>query len=86
MNVALEAPDWKNRSVLTIAPGRWEMRNGHIAIVTHQKILRYGEKQEKAFPIWVGRCTDCNAPCTWNMNGTYAAVGKHGNDLLRGAA
>lgn len=77
-----DAPDWSIRSVLTIAPGRWEMRSGHTALVTHQKILKYGDKQDKSFPIWVGHCIDCNAPLTWNINGTFAAVGKHANDIV----
>jgi len=83
MNIAAEAPDWDLRSALQIAPGEWRQRNGHVAHITHQKILEYqSEGKKKHFPIWIGRCVDCETPCTWNINGTYAAVGKHDFDLI----
>jgi hypothetical protein len=76
-------PDWKGRSDLALSPGRWRMRNDHVAIITHQKLLPYKSGgKDKVFPIWVGRCENCSTPCTWNDNGTYSAVGKHQNDIL----
>lgn len=78
--VAHEAPDFKNRSALQISPGLWRMRNGHTAEVLRAQNLPYGDG--KQFPIWVGKCSDCSEPKTWNLNGTYAAVGKHANDII----
>ena len=88
MTLALfdDRPDWDVRSALKIAPGDWSQRNGHTAVITHQKLLEYETSgQRKVFPIWVGRCVECETPCTWNINGTYAAVGRHDFDLLRPA-
>ena len=83
MRVAAEKPDFTSRSALAIAPGRWRMRNGHIAQITHQKWLEYESAGKNAvFPIWFGRCIECNEHCTWNLNGTCAAVGKHAYDIL----
>lgn len=72
--------DWKNRSALNIAPGLWKMRNGHIAKIIGTLKLPYGVG--KFFPVWKGVCVECNDPKTWNLNGTYAAVGKHANDII----
>lgn len=72
--------DWALRSVLNIAPGEWCMRNGHTAKVEKLLQLPYGEG--KHFPVWKGICVDCNEPKTWNINGTYAAVGKHALDIV----
>lgn len=81
-----EKPDFMARSVLDIRPGRWRMRNGHTAEITARKDLSYQSGgQNKKFPIWKGRCVECNAPMTWNINGTYAAVGKNPFDILEPA-
>lgn len=47
-----------------------------------EKILQLPYGDGKSFPVWKGVCVECNEPRTWNINGTYAAVGKHGYDLL----
>lgn len=56
------------------------MRNGHTAEVKSVLKLPYGK--DKYFPVWKGICAECSEPKTWNMNGTYAAVGKHENDII----
>lgn len=76
-----DRPDFKNRSVLAIQAGSWVMRNGHIASVEKIMHLPYGNG--KHFPVWFGRCKGCGEPKTRNENGTYAAIGKHSNDILR---
>ncbi len=79
------SPDWKARSVLTLAAGkRFRMRNGHTAEIRVSKTLTYGAgKSERRFVIWYGRCVECNEAFGWNDNGTYAAVGKHPLDLVK---
>ena len=78
-----DAPDFRSRSILNVGPGKWLQRNGHTAEITHQRVAEYqSEGKKKAFPYWVGRCVECETPCTWNLNGTYAAIGKHEFDLL----
>lgn len=77
--------DWQNRSSLTIVPGLWRMRNGHTAKVIKRIDLPYIEtatKKPKVYPIWKGVCIECEEARTWNVNGTYSPVGKHGYDLL----
>lgn len=79
-----DAPDFKNRSALTISPGLWVMRCGHTAQIDKLDYIRYViSGQEKRFPIWKGMCVECNESKTWNENGTYAANGKHQYDILR---
>lgn len=78
-----EQPDFMVRSVLVIAPGKWRMRNGHTAVV--KKLLELPYKsgtRSRMFPVWSGRCLECNCGMTWNINGTYAAVGKSPYDIL----
>lgn len=83
LRIADETPDFMARSVLEIAPGKWRMRNGHIAHIAHQKNLAYtvGGKS-KMFPIWVGDCLNCKERKAWNINGTYAACGRHALDIV----
>ena len=83
LRIVDETPDFWNRSALTLAPGLWRMRNGHTARVEKRLDLPYkvGTKH-KTFPVWKGVCIECNEPRTWNVNGTYAAVGKHGYDIM----
>lgn len=79
----IDEADWRNRSSLQIAPGRWKMRNGHVAEITAGRDLHFVVSgEQKRFPIWAGRCTECSDPMTWNANGTYAAVGKNPFDLM----
>lgn len=81
--IADETPDFMARSVLEIAPGKWRMRNGHIAHITGRKNLRYtAGGKEKDFPIWVGDCLTCNEHKTWNIGGAYAACGRHALDIV----
>lgn len=78
-----EQPDFLARSVLSIKEGEWRMRNGHTAQVLGLLNLPYKDGAvSKNFPVWKGRCVECNEPRTWNINGTYAAVGKHGYDIV----
>lgn len=72
--------DWRLRSVLQISRGDWRMRNGHLARVDRAIALDAGGG--KTFPVWFGKCVDCNEPKTWNINGTYAAVGLHPLDIV----
>lgn len=77
--------DWKLRSALDIVPGLWRMRNGHTAKVEKRIDIPYVETatgKPKVYPIWKGICVECAEPRTWNVNGTYSPVGKHGYDLL----
>lgn len=83
LRIVDEAPTYGARSALEIAPGLWRMRNGHTARV--EKLLQLPYGKGKLFPVWKGLCVECNEPKTWNINGTYAAVGKHALDIL-GAA
>lgn len=78
-----ETPNYRSRSALEISPGLWRMRNGHTAKIEKLMQLPYGKG--KLFPVWFGKCVECNEPKTWNIGGTYAAVGKHALDIL-GAA
>lgn len=81
-----DMPDYAVRSALVVECGLWQMRNGHIARVEKRIDIPY-ESGGKAclFPVWKGRCLECNDPLTWNINGTYAAIGKHPFDLVRPA-
>lgn len=80
---APEDVDWKARSGPVISPGFWRQRNGHTAAIARLKFLEYVIRDErKTFPVWVGRCVECETPCTWNINGTYAAAGRHDFDLM----
>lgn len=72
---------------LVICPGRWHMRNGHTAEIVARKDLIYQSGgQNKKFPIWKGRCVECNAPMTWNENGTYSAAGNNSFDIIEAAS
>jgi hypothetical protein len=80
-----DAPGWDLRSALTIKAGRWRMRNGDVALVSKLINLAYESasfKGKRDFPVWKGSLECCGTPMTWNVNGTYAAVGKHEFDLL----
>lgn len=86
-----ETPTWRYRSVLSLHVGRWRMRNGHTADVQRKKVLTYlsGQtdnaeqpRKERSFTVWYGLCVECNEPLGFNANGTYAAVGTHGNDII----
>lgn len=78
--VEVQPHDWLSRSALTLFPGAWRMRNGHTARI--EKLLRLPYGEGKFFPVWKGFCVECNEPKTWNLNGTYAAVGKHDLDIV----
>lgn len=83
-----DAPDWDVRSVMQLAPGRYRMRNGHTAIVLHPQSFpskRISDGKAVSFVVWFGRCEECGEGCSWNANGTYAANGRHGYDIV-GAA
>lgn len=81
-----EKPDFMLRSVLAIKPGRWRMRNGHTAEIFTRKDLTYqAGGQTKKFPIWKGRCVECNAPMTWNVGGSYSASGNNPFDIVEPA-
>lgn len=78
-----EPPDFSVRSVLQLAPGDWRMRNGHTARIDRKIDLPYQKgKKTLYFPIWAGNCVECGEGRTWNINGTYAAVGKHPFDIV----
>lgn len=80
-----DAPSWQSRAAIILAPGRWKMRNGQIAIVTDELQLPYVEaatKKNKRFICYKGACECCNAPMTWNTNGTFAASGIHDFDII----
>lgn len=86
LKIVDEAPDFKNRSALTIFPGDYEMRNGNKARVMRRMDLDYKDGmtgKPAKYPIWLGHCLCCHSPMSWNVNGCYAAVGKHEMDLLR---
>lgn len=83
-----DVPDWRVRSVLTISPGLWRMRNGHTAKIEKQIDLPYKEGstgKPRVYSIWKGLCVECETPMTWTINGCYAAVGRHRNDIVRAA-
>jgi hypothetical protein len=80
-----DAPNWRSRAVIVLAAGRWKMRNGQIAIVTEELKLPYingATKKMANFICWKGACECCNAPMTWNTNGTFAAAGSHPFDII----
>lgn len=56
------------------------MRNGHTARIDEMLHLPYGDN--KKFHVWKGICLDCAEHKTWNVNGTYAAFGRHALDIL----
>jgi len=74
------AGHWKTQSALVIAPGKWTLRNGAVAIVTKILQLPYGDPP-KMFPVAFGTAGD--VPLTWNMNGTFAAAGRHQYDIVK---
>lgn len=85
LRIADEPPDFFNRSALILAPGLWRMRSGHTAKLEKQIDIPYKEVatgKPKIYAIWKGLCVDCNDPMTWTINGCYAAVGKHQNDIV----
>lgn len=85
LRVVDEPPNYDVRSALLLSPGRWEMRNGHTAVLEKRIDLQYVEvatKKPKIYPIWKGTCVECQVPMTWTINGCYAAVGKHQNDIV----
>lgn len=77
-------PDFRHRSKLVISPGLWTMRNGHTAKVDRAIPLHYADAagRPQIFTVWIGKCVDCNEPKTFNINGTYAVIGKHANDIV----
>lgn len=80
-----DAPDWDVRSALAISLGRYRMRNGHTALVLRSQAFpskRISDGKEIPFVVWFGRCEECGEGCSWNANGTYAANGKHQNDIV----
>lgn len=82
-----EPPDFMSRSALSLAPGLWNMRNGHTAMIEKRIDLPYTEVatgKPKIYAIWKGICVECECPMTWTINGCYAAVGKHQNDIVGG--
>lgn len=86
--IADDAPDFSVRSALTLSAGLWHMRNGHTALLEKQIDLPYVEAatgKNRIYAIWKGKCVECNAPMTWTINGCYAAIGKHRNDIVRAA-
>lgn len=85
LRIADETPDYGVRSTLVIEPGLWRMRNGHTALIEKRIDIPYKEVatgKPKIYPIWKGVCVECNDPMTWTINGCYAAVGKHRNDIV----
>lgn len=88
LRIADEKPDFKVRSALVLAAGLWHMRNGHMALLEKRIDIPYVESatgKKKIYAIWKGVCVECEVPMTWTINGCYAAIGKHQNDIL-GAA
>lgn len=88
VRIADEAPDYSVRSALTLSPGLWKMRNGHTAKIIRRQDIPYIEgisKKPKIYVVWHGTCVECEAPMSWTINGCYAAVGKHQNDIVRAA-
>lgn len=79
-----ETPDFKVRSALALSPGLWRMRNGDTAEIVKLLHLPYKDSagKQQQFQVWSGRCVDCQTPSTWNLNGCYAAVGKHAYDII----
>jgi hypothetical protein len=77
--VPAEAPDWAFRSRLEIEPGRWRMRNGHIAMVVGKMYFKY---PAGLVTVWHGTCLTCMEPKTWMKNGCYAGVGSHACDIV----
>lgn len=80
-----DRPDGSARSALQLQAGDWLMRNGHTArlerlVQLHYSCPRTGEP--KSYPIWRGSCVECETPMTWNLNGCYAAHGKHRSDIV----
>lgn len=78
-------PEEQRISLLKLAPGDWRMRNGHIARLEKQVNLHYADPRTggpRSYPIWRGECVNCRTPMTWNINGCYAAAGKHRNDII----
>lgn len=91
MNVAAfhfenwDKPDCADRSALVIEPGLWRMRNGHTAKIQKQLDIPYKDGmtgKQKVWKIWKGECIECETPMTWTINGTYAALGRHRNDII----
>jgi hypothetical protein len=81
-------PNWRSRSVVTLAIGRWKMRNGQFVKVKKLLQLPYIEsatKKPKTHDVWLGKCECCNSVMTWNANGTYAASGRHAFDIIKAA-
>jgi len=80
-----DAPDWGVRSVIDVKPGKYRMRNGHIARVRYFqrfRALTVGDRKPTDVIFWFGKCMNCGEGCSWNANGTYAANGKHNFDLI----
>ena len=78
-------PDWQNRSVLDVGPGRWKMRNGHTAEIAYSRsfdAVRADDGRPTKFLVWFGKCETCGEGCSWNRNGTYASNGKHDFDIM----
>lgn len=85
LRIVDEAPDFGTRSALVLSLGLWRMRNGHTAKLEKQIDLQYTEVatgKPKIYPIWKGICIECHDPMTWTINGCYAAVGRHQNDIV----
>lgn len=77
--------DWASRSTVDVSPGVYRMRNGHRARVRYKQTFHAftAETRERTTAIfWFGKCINCGEGCSWNANGTYAANGRHGFDLI----
>lgn len=77
------APDITDRPS-TLSPGRWYMRNGHLALLKQQVDIPYKDSkgEQRTYRIWTGKCLDCNTPMSWTFHGTYAAIGRHRSDIV----
>lgn len=85
LRIVDEPPDYAVRSALTLTPGLWRTRNGHTARLEKRIDIPYREGRtgkQAVYPIWKGICVECNDPMTWTINGCFAAVGRHQNDIV----
>jgi hypothetical protein len=67
----------------SLSPGLWRRRDGGVVEITHKLSLPCtGPHGRFVHEVWAGRCLCCNAKCTWELDGRYAAVGTHDFDLI----